>query len=150
MTHSHREKCFEKKDEECTVCGWGQKVIVHHADGDKTNGAIENLIPLCCSCHRKVHQGAGAEAQIRALQRRLEHELNRATVGASIDPADYDGVPPRAYVTVKETKPGYQFYYFQWRDGDEFKNEYIAPVEDVDGRMVADPGPPQAELTDWA
>jgi hypothetical protein len=47
----------------------------------------------------------------------------------STDPEDYDDVPAsRAYITIKETKPGYRYYYWQWRDDDTWKNEYIAPV----------------------
>lgn len=49
--------------------------------------------------------------------------------GISTDPADYTDVPAQgAYITVKETKPGYHYYYFQWREGDSWQNEYIAPV----------------------
>jgi hypothetical protein len=51
----------------------------------------------------------------------------------STDPTDYDDpgdeTPPSgAYVTIKETKPGYQYYYWQWREGETWKNRYIAPV----------------------
>ncbi len=57
--------------------------------------------------------------------------------GVSTDPDDYEGVPTDgAYVTVKETKPGYRYYYWQWRSGDGWANEYIAPVDadrDPDG-----------------
>jgi len=48
--------------------------------------------------------------------------------GISTDPDDYDIPSKSAYITVKETKPGYHYYYWQWRDGDSWKNEYIAPV----------------------
>jgi hypothetical protein len=49
--------------------------------------------------------------------------------GVSMDTDDYDDVPASgAYITVKEPKPGYRYYYWQWRDGDTWKNEYIAPV----------------------
>lgn len=52
----------------------------------------------------------------------------------STDPADYEDVPSSgAYITVKETKPGYHYYYFQWREGDSWKNEYIAPVNPKQG-----------------
>lgn len=47
----------------------------------------------------------------------------------STDPDDYEDVPASgAYITVKETKPGYHYFYWQWREGDTWKNEYIAPV----------------------
>ncbi|MCU4753138.1 hypothetical protein OB919_14320 [Halobacteria archaeon AArc-curdl1] len=47
----------------------------------------------------------------------------------STDPDDYKDVPTSgSYITIKETKPGYHYYYWQWRDGNTWKNEYIAPV----------------------
>ena len=54
--------------------------------------------------------------------------------GVSTDPDDYDDVPANgAYVTVKTTKQSggnaYRYYYWQWRDGGAWKNEYIAPVD---------------------
>ena len=53
--------------------------------------------------------------------------------GISTDPADYEDVPASgAYITIKTTKQtgekSYRYYYFQWREGDTWKNEYIAPV----------------------
>jgi 16S rRNA C967 or C1407 C5-methylase (RsmB/RsmF family) len=54
--------------------------------------------------------------------------------GVSMDPDDYDDVPATgAYITVKEPKQGYRYYYWQWRDGDTWKNEYIAPVNPKGG-----------------
>ena len=51
----------------------------------------------------------------------------------STDPTDYEDVPASgAYITVKTTKQTeqkmYKYYYWQWREGDSWKNEYIAPV----------------------
>lgn len=49
--------------------------------------------------------------------------------GVSTDPADHDDVPAEgAYITIKEPKDGYRYYYWQWRDGDSWKNKHIAPV----------------------
>ena len=53
--------------------------------------------------------------------------------GVSTDPEDYDQVPDSgAYITTKTTKQTgdkeYRYYYWQWREGDSWKNEYIAPV----------------------
>ena len=51
----------------------------------------------------------------------------------STDPEDYEEVPAGgAYITVKTTKEteegAYRYYYWQWREGDSWKNKYIAPV----------------------
>jgi hypothetical protein len=72
-------------------------------------------------------------------ERRTEDELEDEELeeleerGISTDPADYEDVPASgAYITVKTTKQtgekSYRYYYFQWREGDSWKNEYIAPV----------------------
>lgn len=51
----------------------------------------------------------------------------------STDPDDYEDVPASgAYITIKTTKQTaekkYRYYYWQWREGDSWQNEYIAPV----------------------
>lgn len=51
----------------------------------------------------------------------------------STDPTEYEDVPASgAYITIKTTKQTdqkeYRYYYWQWREGDSWKNEYIAPV----------------------
>ena len=72
-------------------------------------------------------------------RRRDENEVDEEELeeledrGISTDPADYEDVPASgAYVTIKTTKQtgerSYRYYYFQWREGDSWKNEYIAPV----------------------
>jgi len=68
-------------------------------------------------------------------QKRAEEEVDADELknlegrDVSTDPKDYEKVPTSgAYITVKETKPGYHYYYWQWRDGESWKNEYIAPV----------------------
>jgi hypothetical protein len=72
---------------------------------------------------RRRRAEAVDDAELAALERR----------GVSTDPADYDDVPADgAYVTVKTTKETggtrYRYYYWQWREGEEWKNAYIAPV----------------------
>lgn len=72
-------------------------------------------------------------------RRRSEEEVDEEQLEelvereVSTDPADYDDVPAKgAYITVKTTKrteqKEYRYFYWQWRDGDSWKNEYIAPV----------------------
>lgn len=72
-------------------------------------------------------------------QKRSENEVDEDELenleerDVSTDPRDYDDVPTSgAYITIKETKPGYRYYYWQWRDGDSWKNSYIAPVSPKD------------------
>lgn len=72
-------------------------------------------------------------------RRRAEEEVDEEELReldereVSTDPEDYDDVPTSgAYITVKTTKEtgekSYRYYYWQWREGDSWKNEYIAPV----------------------
>ncbi|MFC5973946.1 hypothetical protein ACFPYI_21700 [Halomarina salina] len=50
----------------------------------------------------------------------------------STDPADYEDVPSGAYITIKTTKQtsdrAYRYYYWQWREGETWENQYIGPV----------------------
>jgi hypothetical protein len=71
-------------------------------------------------------------------QRRAEEEVDEEVLeelserDISTDPEDYSDVPGGAYITVKTTKKtndaNYRYYYWQWREADSWKNEYIAPV----------------------
>ena len=79
------------------------------------------------------------ERQDELERRRAEEEVDEEQLAdledreVSTDPADYEDVPANsAYITVKTTKRTdqreYRYYYWQWREGDSWKNEYIAPV----------------------
>jgi 5-methylcytosine-specific restriction protein A len=39
----------------CSRCGGTLDVDVHHADGDRTNSALNNLVQLCRRCHGRAH-----------------------------------------------------------------------------------------------
>lgn len=60
-------KIFQKK---CSDCGWDkipQLLVVHHIDGDRGNGAISNLVPLCPTCHSTRHfLTSGSARQVSA------------------------------------------------------------------------------------
>lgn len=79
----------------------------------------------------KRHQRQDKLTQRRAAEEIDDEEREAlAERDISTDPSDYEDVPANgAYITIKETKPGYHYYYFQWRDGETWKNEYIAPVD---------------------
>jgi hypothetical protein len=90
---------------------------------------------------------AGELAEWKRRQRQEELQRRRAEEAVdeeeleelddreiSTDPADYEDVPASgAYITVKTTKQTdkkeYRYYYWQWRKGDSWKNEYIAPAK---------------------
>lgn len=58
--------------EECHACGSTDQLHVHHKDRDRENNDVDNLIPLCASCHSKVHHGsADGNVVIAALKARI-------------------------------------------------------------------------------
>jgi len=55
-----KETVRENSSQECAECGmpqddheqeFGQKLHVHHRDGDKRNNKTQNLVALCARCH---------------------------------------------------------------------------------------------------
>ena len=80
------------------------------------------------------------QREVELERRRAEEEVDDEALedleerDISTDPEDYDDVPASgAYITVKTTKETdeklYRYLYWQWREGDTWKNEYIAPVD---------------------
>lgn len=59
----YREKCLREKPERCVVCGSEDDIIVHHVDGDRSNNSLDNLEPMCQSCHARLHNGSGEMEQ---------------------------------------------------------------------------------------
>lgn len=104
---------------------------------------LENQFPECLEA---VAAYASDLAEWKRQQRQEEREYRRAEEEVdkeeleeldereiSTNPEDYEDVPiSGAYITVKTTKEtgekSYRYYYWQWREGDSWKNEYIAPV----------------------
>jgi hypothetical protein len=82
----------------------------------------------------KRHQQQQEVEERRSDDEISEEELDALEErGISTDPRDYDDVPTSgAYITVKTTKQtdqkSYRYFYWQWREGDAWKNKYIAPV----------------------
>lgn len=56
--HFYRSIAFAAYPRCCSVCGYDRVVgvlEVHHVDGNRHNNSIENLIPLCPTCHEERH-----------------------------------------------------------------------------------------------
>ena len=51
---------LKHRGDSCEMCGytpfWKQALDVHHRDGDKKNNDTDNLMTICASCHRELHQ----------------------------------------------------------------------------------------------
>jgi len=67
----HQEICFENYDECCTNCSTNENIEVHHIDGRASNNSGNNLIPLCKSCHMKVHRGINEREEYVRLRSHL-------------------------------------------------------------------------------
>jgi len=53
----YRAKCLQQKINACAVCGDSDELVVHHIDGDRDNNELDNLVPMCKSCHQTIHIG---------------------------------------------------------------------------------------------
>jgi hypothetical protein len=40
------------------LCGATDSVIAHHIDGDRSHNTLDNLMPVCRSCHGQIHAGS--------------------------------------------------------------------------------------------
>ena len=43
------------KKDKCEWCGSTKNLIVHHADENRYNNNLDNLVTLCRACHQKFH-----------------------------------------------------------------------------------------------
>jgi hypothetical protein len=130
MTLGYREKCLAQKINACNVCGSGDDLVVHHLDGDPENNSLDNLIPMCDSCHSKLHTSKSLSGHMKRLQDRLpESALShgegrglRAKSGGS-----NSRVPVRneTHELLRERKP----------DGETF-DRYIRRLMGVEGPPV--------------
>jgi len=74
----YRERAIAEYGEVCGVCGDGERVEVHHRDGDRTNDELDNLIPLCQGCHAQVHGLGlnGLEDELKPVEERAHREVS--------------------------------------------------------------------------
>lgn len=59
-------KVVEDCKRQCVICGKNYDknpgdFAIHHVDGDRSYTVTSNLVLLCLSCHKKVHDIAGAK-----------------------------------------------------------------------------------------
>lgn len=90
----YREKCLAEKPAECVACDSEDNILVHHKDGNRTNHDLDNLVPLCSSCHAEVH---------------MENREEFPELVAALDPDYYRGAweyDREAGERLKKTKTG--------------------------------------------
>jgi|GEM_PF-3565950 len=70
MTDEFRQAVYDEWGDKCVVCGrspagWlntthgrrrQDKLSLHHVNGDDTDDRVENVIPVCQSCHVHIHR----------------------------------------------------------------------------------------------
>jgi hypothetical protein len=62
----YRRRAFEHYGRRCQRCGATPKrLVVHHRNRDRSDGRVENLEPLCYSCHDREHAAERTEARRR-------------------------------------------------------------------------------------
>lgn len=68
---SYRENAWKVFEKKCAVCGISDErlIIIHHKDGNRKNGLIENLIPLCQNCHCLAHIELTGESRLPSVRR---------------------------------------------------------------------------------
>ena len=57
----YRSLCLFAYGKKCDVCGSSKNVVAHHIKGRFNGDHLSNLVPLCGSCHGKVHHGNPSE-----------------------------------------------------------------------------------------
>lgn len=70
-----RRKFWREYDKETTLCedcGADGPLEVHHVDGDPFNNDLENLTPLCHSCHRRRHRRLNIQERIDEMWAEVE------------------------------------------------------------------------------
>jgi 5-methylcytosine-specific restriction endonuclease McrA len=64
-------KALKKQNHSCGYCGLkmfgGEKVHLHHVDGNHENWKRNNLLAVHESCHDYIHMGKGASQECREL-----------------------------------------------------------------------------------
>lgn len=86
----YRGYCLDEKGEECELCGASAPIVAHHINGDRSDNRLENLMPVCRSCHRSIHHDS-------ETHRHLTDKLPSMSI---IDPYP-GGLRPHAYAVLE-------------------------------------------------
>jgi hypothetical protein len=91
---NYREKCLSEKPERCVACGSTDDIQIHHKDADRSNDDIDNLIPLCLSCHSRLHNTNNPPDELKELHAALPKDnlpenpdgsMDRRSIGVKAD-----------------------------------------------------------------
>jgi len=59
---AYREIAWAKFAKRCSLCSYRHNVEIHHINGNRYDNRLENLQPLCRSCHRLLHHRISTKA----------------------------------------------------------------------------------------
>lgn len=51
---AYRTIAWENFEKKCSECGNTEKLEIHHINGNRYDNCLENLKPVCRSCHQKI------------------------------------------------------------------------------------------------
>ena len=76
-----RKTVLENFNNKCAICGRRFKpsdadIEFHHINGNREQTTPKNLIPLCASCHKKIH--SRARAKFQSYKQRKEKEKGKS------------------------------------------------------------------------
>lgn len=60
-------------------------MVVHHIDGDRENNRLRNLIPVCKSCHSKIHSSGPFGELIDSFAEKLPDRSINYGANAEVD-----------------------------------------------------------------
>ncbi len=68
----YRQNAWRTYEKRCYICGCTDErvLVIHHKDGNRSNGKIENLIPLCHNCHCIEHIKMGGDGKMPSYRSR--------------------------------------------------------------------------------
>jgi 5-methylcytosine-specific restriction endonuclease McrA len=67
-----RKRILERDNQQCVICWSGDRLHIHHRNGEATDDDLDNLITLCDSCHARIH----IESRKDGVQMRVERMLS--------------------------------------------------------------------------
>ena len=88
LMKKNRKEVLESNDFKCAKCGQ-EAILVHHKDFSIDNHDINNLIPLCASCHTKLHKNRNKIAwDTKMIEVALMHRgLDKKDLASKLDMA---------------------------------------------------------------
>jgi len=89
---SYRRKALEEHGEECANCGANEGIEVHHLNGDREDNDVENLLPLCRHCHRRLHRSGldGLEEDLKPAEERSQLDTDMTSYQFSISKSKWE------------------------------------------------------------